>query len=771
MVISIALLGFAASGTFLSFLQLKKKGRLTEKNFCSALVVISFLLFVSIPVSFYLAQKIPFNPFQMVWQTRQFLYLGGYYLLFFIPFFLAGSFIGLSFMQIKNNVAQVYFYNLLGSAAGVLVAFISFYVVHPAMLISVPVTLALLGLLFVVRTVTKKTSRLIFSSLGILFFLLFLFGGQTQLGVSSYKGLSKCLQLPDAKIEYEKYSPLAFLQVLDAPSLRDAPGLSLNYEEGPPPQKAIFLDANPYGVVTEFKGNKHSLEYLDYCTFAVAYHLISPRQVLILNPGCGNQILAALYHDSEHIQGVEPQPDIVNLLRGPLRNFSSSIYDDFVHVDVTVASPREFLARHERKYDLIQLDLIGSLGGEGGGIYATSENFMYTLEAFKEYFESLNPHGILSASAWLNNPPRTFLKLLALAVEVSGRAGEIDLPRSMVAIRSWATGTVLIRREGFSLEDIARLRDFCKKRGFDLVYYPGIDEGEVNFYNLLAEPIYFETIRQLLDSSKREEIFEKHVFNITPPTDDKPYFSHYFKLSALPYLLKTFGQEWIPFLEWGYIILWGTLIQALVLAPLFVLLPLVFSGRKERLQFSGKWKIFLYFSLLGLAFMFVEMVYIQKFILLLTHPIFALALVLSTLMFFSGIGSLLSRKLGRTGTCIPFIGIMVLLCTHIFFLDELLNMFLPHGILLKCLIVVLLLAPLGIFMGMPFAMGLQAVSDTHSTYIPWVWGVNGLASVIASVLGSLLSVTLGFVVVMGLSLLLYALAGLIIVTQQRGYSY
>ena len=771
MVISIALLGFAASGTLLALIQGRRKGPLTEKHFTFLFSLISFLLFIFIVASFSLAQTIPFSPFQLVWQKMQYLYLAGYYVLFFIPFFLAGCFIGLNFMRFKKKIARVYFYNLLGSGAGVLIAFLSFYLIPPALLLIVSSFFAFLGFLFSAKNKIRTKSCLILNIVCAILLLIFLIKGGIPLKISPYKGISKCLQLPGAKVEYEEYSPLGLVQVVDAPSLRYAPGLSLKYTQGPPPQKEIFVDGNSYCTVTNFKGNKSKLEYLDYSTFALAYHVISPQQVLVLNPGGGSQTLAAFYHSPAHIHVVEPHPDIVNLLRGPLKSFSQNIYNHHPHVEVDIASPREFISRDTSTYDLIQLGLIGSWGGVGGGIYATGENYIYTIEAFQEYFEHLKPNGVLSASAWLSTPPRTFLKLLALAVETVDKKGGGDSSSSMVAIRSWATGTVLIKKGEFSFSEIIKIKDFCKKRAFDLVYYPRIDQGEVNHYSILEKPVYYEAISNLIRKDKRDEFYENYVFNIKPPTDDKPYFFHFFRLSSFFYLLNTLGREWIPFIEWGYIILWGTLVLALILAPLFIFLPLIFIRGEERVSSLGKGKIFLYFSMLGLAFMFIEMGYIQKFIFLLIHPILAFALVLFTLLFFSGIGSLLSSRVGKVNRWIPFIGILFFSCIYAIFLDGLLEVFLPFCLFLRCMLVVFLLAPLALFMGMPFPIGLQLVSDKQSSYIPWVWGINGVASVIAPVLGSLLSVCLGFRIVMLISLLLYGLAGWIIhlIAQKQDY--
>ncbi len=684
-------------------------------------------------------------------------------MLFFIPFFLAGCFIGLNFMYFKKTIARVYFFNLLGSGAGVLIAFLAFYLLPPALLLTVSIFFAFLGFLFSARKKIRTKSFLILHIAGILFLFMFVIKGGVSLQISPYKGISKCLQLPGARLEYEEYSPLGLVQVVDASSLRYAPGLSLSYsQDGPPPQKEVFIDGNSYGAITNFKGDKSKLEYLDYTTFTLAYHLMAPQRDLILNPGSGTQVLAALYHSSPHIQAVESHPAIVNLLRGPLRSFSQNIYNHHSHITVDIASPREFIARELSTYDLIQLGLIGSWGGVNGGMYATGENYIYTIEAFQAYFDHLKPQGILSVSAWLNSPPRSFLKLIALSVETLDTKMRGDISRSVVAIRSWATGTVLIKMGEFSCAEIIKIKDFCKKRAFDLVYYPGIDQREINLYSVLERPFYYEGICNMLRKDTRDEFYENHIFNIKPPTDDKPYFFHFFRLSALFYLLKTLGREWIPFVEWGYVILWGTLVQTLIVAPLFMFLPLVFMRNKERPSSLGKGKIVCYFSLLGLAFMFIEMGYIQKFVFLLTHPIFSLALVLFAVMFFSGIGSLISSRIGEKSRWIPFMGILFFSCIYLIFLDGLLKILLPFPFPLKCIVVVLLLAPLALFMGMPFPIGLQFVSDKVSNYIPWVWGINGVASVIAPVLGSLLSVCLGFRMLIGISFLLYAVAGWII---------
>jgi spermidine synthase len=760
MVISIALLGFAASGTVLALVQRSRKRPLGDEDYVWLLSLISFMLLIFIVMSFYLAQRIPFTPFELVWQKKQYVYLGGYYGLFFIPFFLAGCFIGLNFMRFKERIARVYFYNLLGSGAGVSIAFLSCYVVPPEYLLIVCGLLAFMGFfLSAAGKITTKT-YLVPAIIGALFlFACFSIGG-IPLHVSPYKGISKALQLPGAELEHETYSPLGLVQVVDAPSLRYAPGLSLMFTQGPPAQKELFVDGNSYGAVTNFMGDMGRLTFLDYITYSAAFHAFSPKRVLILNPGGGTQLLAALCHGTDHIQVVEPHPGIVRLLQGPLKSFSQGIYDHHPHIRVEAASPRGFIAGDAGLYELIDLGLIGSWGGVGGGIYATGENYVYTREAFKEYFEHLEPQGMLSASAWLSSPPRTFLKLLTLSFETLENATAEDPSRSIVAIRSWATGTMLVKKGEFTRPEIARIRAFCEQRAFDLVYYPGIHRTETNRFSVLESPVYFEAISRLLQADKRNLVYDSFVFNIRPPTDDRPYFFHFFRLAALSYLLKALGREWIPFLEWGYVILWATLVQALIVTPVLMFLPLVFIGTHgKRASPLRKVNIVLYFSMLGLAFMFMEMGYIQRFIMVLAHPMVALALVLGIMLIFSGMGSLVSTRIGEGKRWVPFGALLLLSLTSLVLLDGILKALLPYSFFVKCISAVFLLGPLAFFMGMPFPMGLQLVSDRQSAYIPWVWGVNGVASVIAPVLGSLLSVCLGFRAVMLLSLFLYCLAG------------
>jgi hypothetical protein len=224
------------------------------------------------------------------------------------------------------------------------------------------------------------------------------------------------------------------------------------------------------------------------------------------------------------------------------------------------------------------------------------------------------------------------------------------------------------------------------------------------------------------------------------------------------------GREWIPFVEWGYIVLIATLIQAIIISTVLILLPLIFLPRLERGK-KSRFSIFVYFSCLGLAFMFIEIALMQKFVLFLAHPIYALSVVITTFLLFAGLGAYTSKsKLFFRPGRFKFIIIPIItsLLFYIIFLDTVFKGFGSISPWLRIVITIILLAPVSFFMGMPFPIGLTRVSKSASggpTFIPWAWGINGCASVLSPIIGLLLAIHFGFDSVLILGGALYVTAG------------
>jgi hypothetical protein len=288
---------------------------------------------------------------------------------------------------------------------------------------------------------------------------------------------------------------------------------------------------------------------------------------------------------------------------------------------------------------------------------------------------------------------------------------------------------------------------------------------EADHYNRLDQSYFFEGVTALLGNA-REEFIERYKFNIAPATDDRPYFFHFFRWKALPELVRLKQQGGLPLLEWGYPLVVATLAQALLASILLILLPLALLRRRLPPSPAPRpWlRVASYFAVLGFAFMFVEMAFIQRFILFLSHPLYAVAVVLFAFLLFAGLGSRFSERLPtraagrRSPAAWPVAAIALLSLLYLLLLPPVFDALIGLPDLAKIALSILLIAPLGFAMGMPFPLGVAAVAAGNRELVPWAWGVNACASVVSAVLATLLAIHLGFTVVLLAALALYLVA-------------
>ncbi len=759
MIISLALMGYGFSGTFLSLLQRWLVRRYTHVYFANLV-----LFGLTVILCFILAQSISFNPEEILWDYHQLLGLVIIYLLLSLPFFFAANAIGLSMMTYHHHVSRIYAFDLFGAGIGSLGIILLLFAAFP------PMALTILGILgFVAALIAlwelRLAARLPLSGILIVLLLpLTYLGTQTELAISPYKALNQLLRITGTQIIKERSSPLGLVSVVKSSQipLRHAPGLSLNATSEPPPQLALFTDAEAMTAITEYHGQPEKLDYLDQLTSAMPYHLYRPERVLILGAGGGSEVLQALYHKVPRIDAVELNPDIVELVRDDFGEFSGHLYRQ-KSVNLHIAEARGYLTDNNESFDLIQIAQLDSFNASSAGLYALNESYLYTVEAMQIYLSHLKANGYLSISRWIKMPPRDTLKLFATAVAAMKQAGIDNIEQRLLLIRGWQTSTLLIKNGAISGAEINALRQFCGSRSFDLAYYPGIRESEANRYNILKQPYFYLGASAFLGKDPPGFI-ERYKFNLSPATDDRPYFFQFFKWSALPEILVLRGQGGMPLLEWGYLLLLATLIQALAASLVLIILPLWFFRKTEKKQIGQvkRSHIFVYFSALGLAFLFMEITYMQKFILFLHHPLYAASVVLTAFLIFAGIGSgwLQRRQHHRsnhTALLYPVSGIVILGTAYLFLLDPLFEHLMTLPIYLKILISILLIAPLAFCMGIPFPLAILHLGQLSPAQIPWAWGINGCASVISAVLATLLAIHFGFTFVIVVALLLYIL--------------
>jgi len=761
MIISVALLGFGASGTFLTL----ARGWVLPR--WSSIYLANALFFgLTLLGSFSLAQRIPFNPLEILWDLRQFLYLFGIYALLILPFFFAANCIGLVLTRFPDQIFKIYRYDLMGAGVGALAVVGALFVFFPFNCLKLFSGLGIFAAVLAVldpHISVKRVWVLVFFFAALLIPWLWP-SSWSDLKISPYKGLTLALQVPDTEVMARRSSPLGLLTVVRSPTIpfRYAPGLSLNSQKEPQEQLGLFTDGDSLSPITRFDGRAESISYLDFLSSALPYHLLNQPSVLILGGGGGGDVLLARYHGVPKIEVVELNPQVLKLMEKDFSEFSGKLYQAG-EVKTHLAEARSFVARtpSQPQFDLIQLSLIDSFGAASAGLYALSENYLYTVEALQDYLQHLRPNGILTITRWLKLPPRDSLKLVATALTALRSIGVKEPGKDLAMIRSWKTTTLLVKKGEFTAGDIERLKNFCHQRSFDLVYYPGMPKEEANRYNQLAAPYFYEGVHSLL-GPQAESFQGQYKFHIEPATDDRPFFFHFFKWRTLPEILSLRGRGGLPLLEWGYPILVATLVQALLASLVLIFLPLHWLP-KGRVKDIARFRVGGYFLILGLAFLFIEIAFIQRFILFLGHPLYAISVVLCGFLIFAGLGSGYSARLARRPLrAIVLAAGMIALITLLyrFFLPMIFQHFLSQSDGIRIALSLLLIAPLAFFMGMPFPLGLTLLSLKQPQMIPWAWGINGCASVLSAILATLLAIHFGFGLVLTLAALLYLVAPL-----------
>jgi spermidine synthase len=588
----------------------------------------------------------------------------------------------------------------------------------------------------------------------------------SKLVLSPYKSLSQTLRIDGAHIAAQHTSPLGLLTVVanEKVPLREAPGLSIRASVEPPAQLAVFTDGDAMTTITQNTADSTRLGFLDELTSALPYHLSQPQRVLILGAGGGMEVLQARFFGTKEIHGVELNPQIIALLREKYAEFSGQLYTA-PGVSLQAGDIRGYISDSNQRFDLIQMNLVDAAGGSAG-LRALTESYLYTIEALQQYLAHLTPDGMLAITRWVDLPPRDALKLIATVIAALERSGSRDPSSQLAVIRGWQTVTVIVKNNPLLASQLAVLQQFCADRGYDTAYYPGMPAAQANRRNVLHEAYFYDAVQALL-GPQRDSFLRNYKFNLEPATDDKPYYFQFFKWASLAEILSLLGQGGMSLLQGGYLVLLATLAQAVLFSLLLILLPLWWR-RQDLAVDTARPRLHLrtfgYFSALGLAFLFLEIAMIQKFILVLHHPVYAISAILCGFLVFAGFGSACSQRFAsngrhRTGIRLAVAGIVGWAAMLLLSLDWLVEAVGGWPLLAKVSLSLVLLAPLAFCMGMPFPLGVAFLHDAAPPLLPWVWAVNGCASVISAVLATLIAVHCGFTVVVLLAMLLYALAG------------
>lgn len=716
MVISIGMLGVGLSGTVLSLYPgLRRRERLGGY---------ALLLGLSIPAGYLLSNLVPFDPERLAWDRVQLLYILAYYVLLSAPFFFFGLVVSTALSVASRRSGLVYGADLLGAGAGALTAVFIMGMVGPERTVFIVSLAALAG-----AVVMGSRYRPLAAAVIVLAFLA-IFPDFAQVRMSPYKGLPVALKYPGAKHMRTYESGFSRVDAFQSPLARFAPGLSLKYLEELPPQIGLSVDGSNLTAIT--KADAGPPEFLRFLPSALPYEIRPRNSVLIMDPKGGLNILLARKYSVERIHRMEFNPLIVDVIRKDFSEFSGQIYGEGTWTGLV----RSRLMRTRDMYDVMDISLAKTVPSAAFGM---AEDYRYTVEAFREYLEHLGPGGVLSISLFILPPPKTELRLLATAVRALEDMGVRNVRKSIAAVRSWGSICILVKPAPFDAKEIERLRGFARRNGFDLVYYPGIKKEETNIYTRMPTPAYYEAFENIMNPETREDFIGRYVFDIREVSDDRPFFHYHLKAGNFRETYELAGRKWQYFIEEG-LLLPAVLIQALLASLALLFLPAL-RGKGHS---PGPRGLLLYFAFLGLGFMFIEVPLIQKMILPLEHPSYAVAGVLTSVLVSSGAGSLLSERFPALGSKFMVAVLAVLIVPYGLLINTAAESLLFFPLPVRFALAFALILPAGMMMGIPFPLGMRTLGDSAPALIPWAWAANGCFSVLGPVLAAMAAMWVGF---------------------------
>ncbi|MEO7652970.1 MAG: hypothetical protein ABIZ80_21110 [Bryobacteraceae bacterium] len=461
---------------------------------------------------------------------------------------------------------------------------------------------------------------------------------------------------------------------------------------------------------------------------ALPYAVRPGAKTLIIGPGGGWDVARALARGSKDITGVEINPLIANeIMRIRYPHLSGNLYSR-PEVRIVVEDGRSFVRRTQDKYQVLQATLVDTWASTAAGAFALSENNLYTTDAFYDYLTHLTDDGLLAFTRWGFEPPRESLRLLSLAREALSRLGENEPWRHVIVGREGSTSgwgardTVLISRKPFSETDIERAREAIAESKMSSVYLPGERAGRNQFSELLTTP----------DPAAYQRNYH---FDISPVGDDRPFFFYTVQPRDLwDFFFSTSRSSADYKINRAVPLLFGLMTVSILATLVILALPPLVLGTKLPRQ-KGVLRMLLYFLCIGTGYILVEVALIQKFVLLLGHPTYALTVVIFAMLISSGLGSFWSKRIIGDSSFRLYAtlgGVLLTVAALAAVLSPVLKAGVAWPLASKMAVTVLLIFPAGFLMGMPFPTGLGLLEKRHSPSLRWAWSLNAAASVMGS---------------------------------------
>ena len=492
------------------------------------------------------------------------------------------------------------------------------------------------------------------------------------------------------------------------------------------------IDGGAGTWITRFS-SLSDIDYLRYDITNLVHYIRPSGNVCIIGSGGGRDIQSAILFGHNDITGVDVNSIFINLLRNQFREFAGVA--DYPGVKLVADEARSYLTRTPEKYTVIQMSLIDTWAATSAGAFSLSENGLYTVEAWRTFFDRLSDDGIFTASRhFLGDVPGETGRAVSLTVTMLLQAGITEPARHIAVIAAYPISTLLLSKQPFTPEDIIRLRSISAELGYEPVIMP----DQVPQQKLLADILSAGSFRQLTKAIAGEPL------NYSPPRDDNPYFFNMLRLNHLEVLDWKDAGVMSGNIKATFTL--GILILVLLaICIIGIVLPLILRSRRsggpaqDRVLWSGA----IYFSLIGAGFMFVEMGLIQRLSVFLGHPVYGLGILLFTIIASAGIGSYISDRLPLTRApwiIVYPIGVALMILAMRFLLPFLGSSMASSPTITRIIVSIAVITPLGLLMGVCFPTGMRLVRASRGAETPWYWALNGMFGVLCSALAVFVSI-------------------------------
>jgi predicted membrane-bound spermidine synthase len=744
MVISIALLGFAAAGTFLSLAQ-SKSGKVHSGPLSIELILSVCLIYpVVASLSFIIINRLPLDYFRLPLMPVQIFYLLTTYVLLVVPFFLTGLVVSSAYSMIPERTGIAYFVSMLGSAGGAALPALCLPYISEGRLIILTAALPLLIVIPSLRLPSSTNHQQLGPLLGNkkTFIITVVIGGAAilllttasnllSIQFSPYKAVAQTLQLPDSQVVETRNHLTGRTTVVSSPHVRFVPGLSLKFSGEIPEQNAIFRDGDNQLVLYD-KNVLQKDRFAAFTLSSAAYRLVEhPTSVLIVQNGGGLAIACARVTGIPHITVIEPHTEMARI-----------VAEHYPFVTVKTITARQFFQLSTDKYDIIHIE---NWGTSLPGTTTLNQEYLLTVDALKVYLEHLSEKGVISLSRRLLLPPSDMLRLWATVTEALRKTGIEHTEDHVAVLRSWDTYVMLISRQ--ALDTSISLSDFAEGLNFDWVYRPNHSIGWTNRYYVFDSPYHSEAINRLNAALRvnRENVFyDAYMLDVSPQSDDRPFPYRFLKWHRLTDLYRTTGNRTHSLLLSGEIVISVVFMAAVFLSTTLLGIPVLkhrVSGRRPKMA------SIVYFLSVGAGFMLVELYFIKRMVLLFGDPVVSFTVILTGMLVFSGIGGFLSQRM--TGKLLSVVltillGLLVLTGPVT---DRVIEMALARPPVIRYMVALTWLVVPGVVVGMPFPLAMR-----HCLVTPmdraYAWTANGCTSVLASIVAAQVAISLGITAIL-----------------------